>query len=664
MDVKKRIDELIKIINKANYDYYIDNISNITDQEYDRYMQELMMLENTYPELKREDSPTVRVGSKVLDKFEKVTHEIPMLSLGNVFNEEEVRSFDEKVRKEVDNPKYVCELKIDGLSVSAIYKDGILVRGATRGDGVTGENITNNVKTIKSLPLTLTEKVDIEVRGEIYMSKKAFHEINKEREKNNEPLFQNPRNAASGSVRQLDSKITAKRKLDCIIYHLPNPLDYNIYTHYDALEYMRKLGCPVSDNNVIANNVDEVIDYINKWTELRPTLPYEIDGIVIKVNDINDQNKLGFTARTPKWAVAYKFPATEVTTRLIDIIFTVGRTGKITPNAVLEPVKVAGSTIARATLHNEDNVLVKDIRKGDIVVIRKAGDVIPEVVRSIKERRTGSEERFRMIDTCPICHTKLIRKDTEADYFCPNIECDARNIENLIHYAERDAMNIEGLGESAIEDLYNEGFLKSITDIYHLEKYEKELLLLEGYGLKKINNLKEAILKSKDNSLERLLFGLGIRQVGNKTAKLLARQYKNIDNIINATFEELNSINDIGPIIAKNIVEYFNNEDNIKLINDLKELGINMTYISNNNYTESDEFLNKTFVLTGTLNNITREKATEIIESLGGKVSSSVSKKTSAVILGDNPGSKYDKAVSLNIPIWEEDEFLEKINFK
>ena len=664
MDVKKRIDELIKIINKANYDYYIDNISNITDQEYDRYMQELMMLENTYPELKREDSPTVRVGSKVLDKFEKVTHEIPMLSLGNVFNEEEVRSFDEKVRKDVDNPKYVCELKIDGLSVSAIYKDGILVRGATRGDGVTGENITNNVKTIKSLPLTLTEKVDIEVRGEIYMSKKAFHEINKEREKNNEPLFQNPRNAASGSVRQLDSKITAKRKLDCIIYHLPNPLDYNIYTHYDALEYMRKLGCPVSDNNVIANNVDEVIDYINKWTELRPTLPYEIDGIVIKVNDINDQNKLGFTARTPKWAVAYKFPATEVTTRLIDIIFTVGRTGKITPNAVLEPVKVAGSTIARATLHNEDNVLVKDIRKGDIVVIRKAGDVIPEVVRSIKERRTGSEERFRMIDTCPICHTKLIRKDTEADYFCPNIECDARNIENLIHYAERDAMNIEGLGESAIEDLYNEGFLKSVTDIYHLEKYEKELLLLEGYGLKKINNLKEAILKSKDNSLERLLFGLGIRQVGNKTAKLLARQYKNIDNIINATFEELNSINDIGPIIAKNIVEYFKEEDNIKLINDLKELGINMTYISNNNYNESDEFLNKTFVLTGTLNNITREKATEIIESLGGKVSSSVSKKTSAVILGDNPGSKYDKAVSLNIPIWEEDEFLEKINLK
>ena len=664
MDVKKRIDELIKIINKANYDYYIDNISNITDQEYDRYMQELMMLENTYPELKREDSPTVRVGSKVLDKFEKVTHEIPMLSLGNVFNEEEVRSFDEKVRKEVDNPKYVCELKIDGLSVSAIYKDGILVKGATRGDGVTGENITNNVKTIKSLPLTLTEKVDIEVRGEIYMSKKAFHEINKKREKNNEPLFQNPRNAASGSVRQLDSKITAKRKLDCIIYHLPNPLDYNIYTHYDALEYMRKLGCPVSDNNVIANNVDEVIDYINKWTELRPTLPYEIDGIVIKVNDINDQNKLGFTARTPKWAVAYKFPATEVTTRLIDIIFTVGRTGKITPNAVLEPVKVAGSTIARATLHNEDNVLVKDIRKGDIVVIRKAGDVIPEVVRSIKERRTGSEERFRMIDTCPICHTKLIRKDTEADYFCPNIECDARNIENLIHYAERDAMNIEGLGESAIEDLYNEGFLKSITDIYHLEKYEKELLLLEGYGLKKINNLKEAILKSKDNSLERLLFGLGIRQVGNKTAKLLARQYKNIDNIINATFEELNSINDIGPIIAKNIVEYFKEEDNIKLINDLKELGINMTYISNNNYNESDEFLNKTFVLTGTLNNITREKATEIIESLGGKVSSSVSKKTSAVILGDNPGSKYDKAVSLNIPIWEEDEFLEKINLK
>ena len=664
MDIEKRIDELINIINKANYDYYIDNISNITDQEYDRYMQELMMLESTYPEMKREDSPTVRVGSKVLDKFEKVVHKIPMLSLGNVFNEEEVRSFDEKVRKEVENPKYICELKIDGLSVSATYKDGILIKGATRGDGITGEDITNNVKTIKSLPLTLKEKVDIEVRGEIYMSKKSFHEINKQREKDKEPLFQNPRNAASGSVRQLDSKITAKRKLDCIIYHLPNPLDYNIYTHYDALSYMKKLGCPVSDNNVIANNVDEVIDYINKWTELRETLPYEIDGIVIKVNDINDQNKLGFTARTPKWAVAYKFPATEVTTRLIDIIFTVGRTGKITPNAVLEPVKVAGSTIARATLHNEDNIFVKDIRKGDIVVIRKAGDVIPEVVRSIKERRTGTEEKFRMIDVCPICHSKIVRKDTEADYFCLNPECNARNIENLIHYAERDAMNIEGLGESVIEDLYNEGFLKTITDIYHLEKYEKELLLLEGYGLKKVNNLKEAILKSKDNSLERLLFGLGIRQVGNKTAKLLARQYKNIDNIIKATFEELNSINDIGPIIAKNIVEYFNNEDNIKLINGLKELGINMTYIPNNNYTENDDFLNKTFVLTGTLNNIARDKATEIIESLGGKVSSSVSKKTSAIILGDNPGSKYDKAISLNIPIWEEEEFLEKINFK
>jgi len=663
MDIIKRIDELIDIINKANYDYYIENVSNISDQEYDRYMQELMMLESTYPEFIREDSPTVRVGSKVLDKFEKVTHKIPMLSLGNVFNEEEIKNFDEKIRKEVDNPKYVCELKIDGLSVSVTYKDGILVKGATRGDGVTGEDITNNVKTVKTIPLKLKEKVDIEVRGEIYMTKDTFNKLNKEREENKEPLFQNPRNAASGSVRQLDSKIAAKRKLDCFIYHLPNPLDYNIFTHEDSLKYMKSLGCTVNNNNFYADNIDEVIEYINKWTEERNNLPYEIDGIVIKLNDINDQNKLGFTARTPKWAVAYKFPAEEVTTKLIDIIFTVGRTGKITPNAVLEPVKVMGSTIARATLHNEDNVVYKDIRIGDTVVIRKAGDVIPEVVKSVKEKRTGEESIFHMIDECPICKTKLIRKEKEADYFCPNIECDARNVENLIHYASRDAMNIEGLGEAVIEDLYNEGFLKTITDIYHIDKYKDKLLLLEGYGNKKIENLKEAIKNSKNNSLERLLFGLGIRQVGNKTAKMLAKYFKNIDNLINTSFDTLNSINDIGPIIATNIVDYFAAEENIKLINDLKDLGVNTTYINNSNYTESEDFFGKTFVLTGTLNNITRDKASEIIENLGGKVSGSVSKNTSVVIVGDNPGSKYDKALKLKITIWEEEEFIEKIDY-
>ena len=660
--IKKRINELISIINKANREYYLEDNPTLTDQEYDRYMAELISLEERYPELKKEDSPTVRVGAKVQDKFNKVTHKISMLSLGNVFNEDELRLFDERIKKE-DNPKYVCELKIDGLAISLTYEKGVLVRGATRGDGVVGEDITENIRTIKSIPLVLDREIDIEVRGEVYLSKASFEQINKEREANGEPLFQNCRNAAAGSVRNLDSNITKKRNLDCFIYHLPNPLDYGIKTHFEALEFMRQLGFNTNYKaNRLVNNIDEVIEYIKEWTEKRSSLSYDIDGIVIKVNDISMQGRLGYTAKVPKWATAYKFPAEEVITRLIDIIFTVGRTGKITPNAVLEPVRVAGSTIRRATLHNEDNVINKDIRPGDFVVIRKAGDVIPEVVRSLKERRTENVLSFNMIDKCPICGSRIIRKEEEADYYCPNDNCPARKIENIIHYVSRDAMNIDGMGESVVEELYNEGFIKDITDIYEIDKYKDELITLDGYGKKKIDNLREAIQNSKNNSLEKLLFGLGIRNVGSKTAKILARNYKSLDNLMNASIEELTNIPDIGSIIAQSIIDYFSSEENIKIINKLRELGINMNYINNSNLEEKDEFKGKTFVLTGTLVSITRDRASEIIENLGGKVSSSVSSKTSVVIVGDNPGSKFDKARSLNIPIWQEEEFIDKIN--
>lgn len=659
--IKSRINELIEILNKANKEYYLDDNPTLTDQEYDRYMGELISLEERYPAYKRYDSPTVNVGTKIQDKFKKVTHKISMLSLGNVFNEDEVRQFDERIRKE-DTPKYVCELKIDGLAISLTYEKGVLIRGATRGDGIVGEDITENIRTIKSIPLVLNKKIDIEVRGEVFLPKASFDKINEERKKNGEPVFQNCRNAAAGSVRNLDASITKKRELDCLIYHLPNPLDYGITTHFEALEFMKELGFNTNYKaNRLVDDIEGVLSYINEWTKKRSSLPYDIDGIVIKVNDIKMQGKLGFTAKVPKWATAYKFPAEEVVTRLIDIIFTVGRTGKITPNAVLEPVRVAGSTISRATLHNEDNIVCKDIRVGDYVVIRKAGDVIPEVVRPLKERRTGIEEKFIMTNECPICKSKIVRKDLEADYYCTNNLCPARKIENIIHFASRDAMNIDGMGESVIEDLYNEGFITNITDIYNIDNYKDELINLEGYGEKKIANLKNAIENSKNNSLEKLLFGLGIRNVGAKTAKMLARNYKHMDNLINATLEELTSLNDIGEIIAKSIKDYFNNSENMEVINKLKSLGINMEYINTSDYIEKDEFKGKTFVLTGTLVNITRDKASEIIENLGGRVSSSVSSKTSCVIVGDNPGSKYDKAISLNIPIWQEEEFLEKI---
>ena len=654
--IENRINELIEIINKASYEYYTLDKPSITDQEYDDYYHELEELEKLHPELIKYNSPTKRVGGKIIDGFTKVTHKVPMMSLGDIFNESEIIEFDERIKKVVPNPEYVCELKIDGLSVSLIYENGKLVRAATRGDGVTGEDITHNVMTIKSVPLEIDFKEYLEVRGEIYMPKKSFLELNKERKKNNENLFANPRNAAAGSVRQLDSSIAAKRNLSTFIYHLPEPDKYSIKTHYEALEFMKKLKFIVNPNIILAHNINEVIEYINSWQIKRPELPYEIDGIVIKVNNLAEQRKLGYTARTPKWAIAYKFPAEEVLTKLKNIEFCVGRTGKITPRADLNPVHLAGSIISSVTLHNEDYIKDKDIMINDTISIHKAGDVIPEVVSVIKERRDGTQIPFKMIEFCPICGSKLVRKETEAAYYCENKLCDARKIEGLIHFVSRDAMYIDGFGERIIEDFYNLGFLKNVVDFYTLKNHKKNLMELEGFGEKSINNLLESIEKSKKNSLDRLLFALGIRHVGKKTATILARKYENIDNLINTDYETLVNIPDIGEIIAASVYDYFKNQDNLEIIKKLKEHNVNMEFIGNK-IIKNDNFLDKTFVLTGTLSDFSREEASELIIARGGKVTNSVTKKTNVVLVGENPGSKYDKAKSLNITIWNEDEF-------
>ena len=658
--MKERMEELIEIINEADYNYHTLDNPTITDQEYDRYLRELFEIEEAHPDWIREDSPTQHAGGKIIEGFNKVTHKIPMMSLSDVFSESEVIAFDERIRKEGITPEYMCELKIDGLSVSLLYEGGKLVRAATRGDGTVGEDITHNAKTIKVIPLKLKEKVDIEVRGEIFMNKETLVKLNEERKKHNQPLLQNCRNAAAGSIRQLDSKVAAERKLDNFIYHLPDPLDYGLHTHAEAIEYMRKLGFKINPNNRLVKNIDEVLEFIEEKTKQRPTLPYDIDGIVIKVNSIEQQQKLGYTAKYPKWATAYKFPAEEVLTKLTDIIFTVGRTGQITPNAVLEPVIVAGSTISRATLHNEDYVKEKDLKIGDVVSIRKAGDVIPEVVEVKKERRTGKEKDFEMITTCPMCNTNLVKKEGQVDYYCPNKKCPARSIESLIHFASRDAMNIDGLGDRIMEDFYNFHFIATLADIYSLKNHEQDLTRLEGYGDKSVTNLLNAIEESKRNSLERLLFGLGIPHVGAKTAKILAKKYKDLDNLMNATVEELTTIPDIGEIIAKSVVEYFNDNHHRSVVEELKEIGLNTKYLGQE-VEENSEFNGKTFVLTGSLQLFTREEAEEKIEQLGGKASSSVSKKTSAVIVGANPGSKYEKAKELGIPIWTEEEFKEKL---
>lgn len=659
-DVKTRIDELTALLIKANYEYYNLDNPTITDQEYDKYLRELINLENKYPEYADPNSPTKRVGGNAIDKFKKVTHKIPMISLSNVFNEEEIRDFTGRIKSAGFNPEYVCELKIDGLSVSLHYEHGKLIYAATRGDGIVGEDITHNVKTIKTVPLDLNQDIDIEVRGEIYMNKATLNIINREREKNGEVKLQNVRNAAAGSIRQLDPKIAAKRHLDTWIYHLPNPLDYGIKTHYEALEFMKNLGFKVNGASRKVKNEEEILEFIEEYTKKRDGLPYEIDGVVIKVNDIETQKMLGATAKYPRWATAYKFPAEEVLTKLRDIKFTVGRTGQVTPNAVLDPVLVMGSTISRATLHNEDYCIEKDLRIGDIVSIKKAGDVIPEVVEVKKERRIGTEVPFQMIKNCPICGSVLEKKGN-VDYFCVNPDCSKKNIESLIHYASRNAMNIDGLGDEIIEDFYNEGFIKSIPDFYKLNKFTDDIIALEGYGHKKVNNLLAAIEDSKNNSLERLIFGLGINGIGAKNAKLLANRYKNIVNLENASYEELVSIRDIGDILARNIVNYFANPDNIDLINTLSDLGLNMNYLGEDVKTNAN-FTDKKFVITGTISFMSRDEIKALVESYGGEAVNSVSKKTDVVIVGEAPGSKYDKAQALGIEIWNENKFKEIVD--
>ena len=658
IDIKKRVEELTKILNDANYNYYVKDEPTITDQEYDKYMRELEDIELEYPRYASKNSPTKRVGGEVIEKFEKVVRDKPMLSISDVFSEDEVRDFIRKVEDEV-SPEYVCEQKIDGLGVSLIYEAGKLVRGVTRGDGLVGEDITHNVRTIKSIPLELTKPVDIEVRGEIFMHKSTLEKLNKKREEEGKPKLQNVRNAAAGSIRQLDSKVAAERELDNFVYYLPNPSDFGIKTHLEALQFMGDLGFKINPHNKLVKNIDEIISYIEKEAETRKSLSYEIDGIVIKVNDVSLQEKLGNTAKYPRWAVAYKFPAEEVLTKLTDIIFTVGRTGRITPNAVLEPVIVMGSTIRRATLHNEDYVNMKGLKIGDIVSIRKAGDVIPEVVDAKLERRNGTEKDFKMISECPMCHEKIVKKDGNVDYYCVNPKCPKRNIEGIIHYVSRDALNIEGLGDEIVEELYNLGFVKNIVDLYSLGDKKKQIMEFDGYGEKSLNKIIDNIEASKNSSLERLLFGLGIKEIGSKTAKILASNFGSMDSLMSASMEELESIRDIGHITALSVYEYL--KENKELIEKLKSLGINMKYLGKN--MGLNEFISgKKFVITGTIDGYGRKEIKELIESYNGTVSESVSKNTDIVIVGSNPGSKYQDALRLNIMIWDNDKTINVLN--
>ena len=660
MDPKQRVEELTKLLEKYNYEYYVMDNPSVSDAEYDRLMQELIAIEEAHPELKSPLSPTQRVGGIVQDEFKKIPHKRMMLSLANAFNEEDLRDFDRKVREVlgVQTVTYMAEMKIDGLGMSLVYRNN-LQYAATRGDGSEGEDVTSNVITIKSIPSHINLNEEFEIRGEVFMPKKSLQKLNKQREITGEPLFANARNAAAGSIRQLDSSIAASRGLDAFWYYVVNAKDFGIRYHSEALTFADKLGFKTNPERRICVGIEEVLDYVNEYTERRSSLDYDIDGIVIKVDDMNVYDKLGYTSKTPRWAIAYKFPPEEVITKLTDIIYTVGRTGKITPNAVLEPVRVAGSVVQRATLHNEDFIREKDLKVGDYVVIRKAGDVIPEVVRPLKERRTGNEQEYQMIDTCPVCGAPLTRKD--AMHFCLNQYCDAKRIEGMIHFSSRDAMDIEGMGEKVVEQFFNQGFFHNIAEIYDLSQYRDEIIALDGWKDKSIDNLLSAIEKSKENSLEKLLFGLGIKEVGAKMAKTLSRIYGDIDALANATFEELIEIPDVGPILAKSLVEWFSIEKNQQLIQDLKDRGLNMKYLGTTVKAADSYFSGKTIVLTGTLSSMGRKEATALLEDLGAKVTGSVSKATDYVIAGEEAGSKLDKANALGVRVLSEDEFLSLI---
>lgn len=661
-ETQRQIQELTTNLKKYNQEYYELDQPTISDSEYDDLLRQLIELEQQYPEYMLSDSPTGFVGGKRSQKFEKVTHQYPMQSLSNAFSFAELEEFEQRILSAVQltSIEYICELKIDGLAMAAHYDaHGQLQLGATRGDGVTGENVTQNLKALPHFPKQLPLSQPFEVRGEVYLAKSQFHRINHERMVAGEATFANPRNAAAGSMRQLDASIVQKRQLEMFVYGAPQPMYQQFTTdqkHATLLTVFKDLGLPVNPHTQVCQNLQEVWQFIEKWSFERALLDYEIDGIVIKVNDTALYEQIGTTAKAPKWAIAYKFPAEQVETILEDIIFTVGRTGQVTPNAVLTPVQVAGTTVQRATLHNEDYIRERDIRIGDTVVIQKAGEIIPEVVKVVSDKRPENTVAFSMVATCPSCQSQLMRQADEAAYYCQNPQCQSKIIENLIHFASRTAMNIDGLGEKIVEQLYTEQLITTIPDIYRLE--HEIITSLERLGDKSAQNLLTAIENSKSNSLEKLLFGLGIRFVGAKVATVLAKHFQTMEQLAQATIEELETIDEIGNRIATSVVTWFANDDNQKLIQQLTDLEVNMTYTNHVEVVGETQFREKTVVLTGTLSKLKRTQAKQLLEQLGAKVTGSVSKKTDYVIAGSEAGSKLKKAQELQIPILTEDDLI------
>ncbi|GAB6100006.1 NAD-dependent DNA ligase LigA [Halanaerocella petrolearia] len=656
-DIKDRIEELRRKIREHNYYYFVLDDPQISDQKYDQLMQELVELESEEPELVTLDSPTQRVGGEPINEFNKIEHEVPLLSLDKSFSADELREFDNRVQKEVDKDiDYIVELKIDGLSASLHYEDGVFRQGATRGNGQVGEDVTHNLKTIRSIPLKLEQEINLEVRGEVFMPQDQFLRLNKEQEEAGEDSFANPRNAAAGSLRQLDPQVAANRPLDIFIYDSAYIDEVEFNTHQEKLDYLEELGFKVNDQRQVCNNIEQVIEYCTKWTEEREELNYGIDGIVIKVNQLQLQEELGTTAKHPRWAIAYKFPAQQKETSIKDIEVTVGRTGALTPTAVLEPIFLDGSVVSRANLHNQDELERKDIRIGDHVIVEKAGDIIPQVVEVLKDKRTGEEEKYSLPDTCPVCGAQAVRLEGEAATQCIGGACPAKLREEILHFVQRDAMNIEGVGPALVEQLLDNNLVTDIADLYYLEK--EELVELDRMGDKSSQNVLTALENSKDNTLQQVLYGLGIKYVGSRVAQVLAQNFSNIDEIIEANKEDLEKIPEVGPKIAQSIVTYFSQEQNLGIIAKLKETGVNF----NSQVEEVEQKLEgKKFVLTGRLKDFTRQEAKETITDLGGRVTSSVSGATDYLIVGENPGSKYDQAQKLGTTILTEEEFKEKI---
>ncbi|MBB6450798.1 DNA ligase (NAD+) [Geomicrobium halophilum] len=661
-DVETHVEELRERLHRYNYHYHVLDDPIVPDANYDEYMQELLQLEESYPSLKSDDSPTMRIGGEVLSGFQKVRHDRPMLSLGNAFNEQDLWEFDRRVHQGLSNPEkvtYSCELKIDGLAVALTYEDGRFVRGATRGDGQTGEDITTNLKTVGSIPLRLNERVSIEVRGEVFMPEHSFQRLNAAKEERGEAPFANPRNAAAGSLRQLDPKIAANRNLDIFLYAIANDRGKGLTSHHEAISYIQTLGLKVNPKSKHCRSMNEVVQYVNNWVDQRNDLSYEIDGIVIKVDDLRQQEELGFTAKNPRWAIAYKFPAEEKMTKLTGIELSVGRTGAVTPTAHLEAVTVAGTTVKRASLHNEDLIREKDIKIGDQVVVKKAGDIIPEVVRVIEEARIGEEEDFTMPTYCPECESELVHLEEEVALRCMNPKCPAQIREGLIHFVSRNAMNIDGLGERVITQLFKHELVADVTDLYRIQ-YD-DLIELERMGNKSVNNLLGAIAASKENSLERLLFGLGIRFIGAKAAETLARHYKTMDVLQQASSEDIQGIPEIGHKMAEAVEQYFQLPEVNAMLERLRESGVNMSF-KGTEKVETDKLQGKTFVLTGKLERWSRSELKEMIEANGGKVTSSVSKNTDVVVAGEDAGTKLTKAEELGIEIWDEEQAAEEVD--